>query len=178
MQNKEETPVWFAMRATYRRELKVKAQLEEIGMTTFIPMRYSVSGRGRQKKRELVPVIHNLIFVYAVPSQLQQVKISMPYLQYIIDTRSRQKIVVPDVQMRRFIEVAGTYDDHLLYFQPEELNLAKGTKVRIIGGQFEGYEGVFVKVKGARDKRVVVQIQGVIAMAMATVNPDFIEPIE
>lgn len=178
MQNKEEYPVWFAMRATYRRELKVKAQLEEMGMTTFVPMRYSVSGRGRQKKRELVPVIHNLIFVHAVPSLLQRVKESIPYLQYIVDTRSRQKIVVPDVQMQRFIEIAGTHDDHLIYLQPEELNLAKGTKVRITGGQFEGYEGVFVKVKGARDRRVVVQIQGVIALAMATVSPEFIEPLE
>ena len=33
--------------------------------------------------------------------------------------------------MQRFIAVAGTYNDHLLYFQPEELNLSKGTKVRI-----------------------------------------------
>ena len=50
--------------------------------------------------------------------------------------------------------------------------------MRITGGPFEGQEGVFVKVKGARDRRVVVQIQGVIAVAMATVNPDLIEPIE
>ena len=54
--------------------------------------------------------------------------------------------------MQRFIAVAGTYNDHLLYFQPEELNLSKGTKVRITGGDFEGQEGVFLKVKGARDQ--------------------------
>ena len=175
MENKQ---VWFAMRATYRREMKVKCVLEEEGLVTFIPMRYSVSGRGRQKRRELVPVIHNLIFVYATPEEMQRVKSTLPYLQYMIDTRSRQKIVVPDLQMKRFIEVAGTHDDGLLYFAPEELNLAKGARVRITGGPFEGQEGVFVKVKGARDRRVVVQIQGVIAVAMATVNPDLIEPIE
>ena len=43
---------------------------------------------------------------------------------------------------------------------------------------FEGYEGVFVKVKGARDRRVVISLQGVIAMAMATLSPDLIEVIE
>ena len=174
----EENPVWFAMRATYRREMKVKSLLEEEGMATFVPMRYSVHGRGRQKKRELVPVIHNLIFVNATPSEVKRVKASIPYLQFMVDTRSRQKIVVPDTQMKRFIEVAGTHDDNLLYFQPEELNLAKGTRVRIIGGPFEGQEGVFVKVKGARDRRVVIQVQGVIAVAMATVHPDLIEKID
>ena len=64
---------------------------------------------------------------------------------------------VPDSQMQRFIAVSGTYDDHLLYFQPDELNLSKGTKVRITGGEFEGQEGIFLKVKGARDRRVVIE---------------------
>ena len=102
---------------------------------------------------------------------------AITYLQYITDTRSGQKIVIPDHDMQRFIAVAGTYNDHLLYFQPEELNLSKGTKVRIIGGDFEGQEGVFLKVKGARDRRVVIAIQGIIAVAMATIHPDLIEVI-
>ena len=58
------------------------------------------------------------------------------YLQYITDTRSGKKIIIPDNEMQRFIAVAGTYSDHLLYFQPDELNLSKG-QVRITGGDFE-----------------------------------------
>lgn len=131
----------------------------------------------RKKVRALVPVVHNLLFVHARPSDVQRVKSQVTYLQYITDTRSGQKIIVPDSQMQRFIAVSGTYDDHLLYFQPDELNLSKGTKVRITGGEFEGQEGVFLKVKGARDRRVVIEIQGVIAVAMATIHPDLIEVI-
>lgn len=130
-----------------------------------------------KKVRALVPVVHNLLFVHARPSDVQRVKSQVTYLQYITDTRSGQKIIVPDGQMQRFIAVSGTYDDHLLYFQPDELNLSKGTKVRITGGEFEGQEGVFLKVKGARDRRVVIEIQGVIAVAMATIHPDLIEVI-
>ena len=80
--------------------------------------------------------------------------------------------------MRDFIAVTGTYDEHLLFFKPEEINPAKGTRVRIIGGDFAGYEGIFIKVKGARDRRVVICIQGIIAMAMATISPDLIEVIK
>ena len=43
--------------------------------------------------------------------------------------------------------------------------------------EFEGQEGIFLKVKGARDRRVVIEIQGVIAVAMATIHPDLIEVI-
>ena len=172
-----ETPLWHAMRATYRRELDAANRLEQENIGCFIPMQYKLRVRHGRKERVLQPVVRNLLFVHAAPSELQHVKQSLPYLQYITDTRNHQKIIVPDDQMRRFIAVAGTYDEQLLYFKPEELNLAKGTKVRILGGDFEGQEGIFLKVKGARDRRVVVAIQGVIAVAMATIHPDLIEPM-
>ena len=174
----KETEVWFAMRATYRRELEAMHLLEKANLGCFIPMQYKISIRRGRKVRALVPVIRNLVFVHARPSDVQRVKSQITYLQYITDTRSGQKIIIPDHEMQCFIAVAGTYNDHLLYFQPEELNLSKGTRVRITGGDFEGYEGVFVKVKGARDRRVVISLQGVIAMAMATLSPDLIEVIE
>lgn len=175
---KLESEIWFAMRATYRRELEIKALLESSNIDTFIPMRYELQTKGKQKRRQLVPVIHNLIFVYAIPSQLQVLKKDIGHLQYMTDSRSGEKIIIPEDQMKRFIAVAGTYNESLLYFNPETLNLAKGTKVRICGGEFEGQEGVFIKVKGARDRRVVIEIQGVIAVAIAAIHPDLIEIIE
>lgn len=176
MPNSEEKAVWFAMRATYRRELEAKKLLEAESLDTFVPMHY-VPVKGNKKKRQLVPVIHNLIFVYARPSHIQRIKKDILFLQYMMDRRTGQKIIVPEEQMKRFIAVAGTYHEQLLYFTPEEVNFSRGTKVRICGGEFEGQEGIFIKVKGARDKRVVVQVQGVIAVAMATIHPDLIEPI-
>lgn len=176
MRSSEEKPVWFAMRATYRREMEAKKLLDAESLDTFIPMHY-VPVKGNKKKRELVPVIHNLIFVYAQPSHIHRIKKDILFLQYMIDRRNGQKIIVPEEQMKRFIAVSGSYHEQLLYFSPEEVNLSRGTKVRICGGEFEGQEGIFIKVKGARDKRVVVQVQGVIAVALATIHPDLIEPI-
>lgn len=169
---------WFAMRATYRRGMQIKELLDKKGVSNFIPMRYEVFIKNGRKKRMLVPVIHDLVFVYAVQSELQKIKFKIPYLQYMMDIRNGQKIIVPDDQMRQFIAVAGTCDEHLIFFNLDEINLRKGTKVRITGGDFEGYEGIFIKVKGVRDRRVVIYLQGVIAMAMATLSPDLIEVIE
>ena len=76
---------WFAMRATYRRGMQIKALLDKEGINNFIPMRYEVRIRNGRKRRELVPVISDLIFVHAVQSELQKVKFKLPYFQYMID---------------------------------------------------------------------------------------------
>ena len=178
MEADRDSEIWYAMRATYRREPDAMRLLEKENLGCFIPMQYKISIKKGKKVRALVPVVHNLLFVHARPSELKRIKSQVAYLQYITDTRSGQKIIIPDNEMQRFIAVAGSYSDHLLYFQPDELNLSKGTKVRITGGDFEGQEGIFLKVKGSRDRRVVIAIQGVIAVAMATIHPNLIEVIK
>lgn len=179
MPNIGKSKLWFAMRVTYHREMLVKKLLDDEGIENFIPMYYQPV-KGKQKKGKIVPVIYGLIFVHATFSDIQYLKKErgIEYLQYIIDSRSREKIIVPEDQMRRFIAVVGTYHESLLYFQPNELNLKKGTRVRVCGGEFEGQEGIFVKVKGARDRRVVISIQGVIAVAIAAIHPDLIEVLD
>ena len=175
-QNKEKKH-WYAMRVTYSREVQMKENLEQRGIECFIPMRYHTKVIRGRKAKILKPVIHNLLFAHGTKTEIQEAKKYHEYLQYIID-REHQKIIVPDAQMQTFIAVAGTYDDQLIWVNPEDLNLKKGTRVRITAGDFAGQEGTFVKVKGARDKRVVIAIKGVIAVAMATLHPSLIEIIK
>lgn len=168
---------WFAMRATYRHELKMRDMLQQHSIESFIPMKYAFTTKGKKITRTLVPVVSGLIFVHTNQRTLQPLKAQNPYLQYIVD-KNREKIIVPEQQMRQFINVCSTYDDSLKFFDPTEINLTKGTRVKILAGEFEGYEGTFIKVKGARDRRVVIEIEGLIAVAMATISPELILPIK
>ncbi len=34
--------IWFPMRVTYQREMKVKSELDKLGIESFVPMRYKV----------------------------------------------------------------------------------------------------------------------------------------
>ena len=77
--------------------------------------------------------------------------------------------------MENFIRVAGTYEEKLIYLNPEPGDFAKGERVRIIGGSFAGAEGIFVRVKG--DRRVLINVQGVVAVATTYVHPSMIEKI-
>ena len=45
------------MRVTYQRELKMKSQLDELGIENFVPMQYEVTNQGGRSKYELVPAI-------------------------------------------------------------------------------------------------------------------------
>ena len=108
METEKETEVWYAMRATYRREPDAMRLLEKEKLDCFVPMQYKISMKKGKKVRILVPVIHNLLFVHACPSEVKCVKSKVTYLQYITDSRSGQKIIIPDNEMQRFIAVAGT----------------------------------------------------------------------
>ena len=168
---------WYAMRVTYNRALIARALLDREEVKNFIPMKCVEKVVGRRKVRQQVPAIGNLIFVYSNLQRIREIKEKMDYLQYLVNSRTKEKIVVPQDQMQRFIAIAGSSSDKLLWFNPDEINLTKGMRVRITDGEFKDYEGVLVKVKGARDKRVVVAIEGVIAVAMATIHPSLLEPV-
>lgn len=176
---REEPIHWYAMSVPYNRVLKVKKLLDEKQIECFVPMRYEVRTVRGRKVRLYVPAVSNLIFVHTTDSCLKLFKQTTSFLQYLVykvDGVS-QKIIVPDDQMEQFIRVCHTNDEHLIYLKPEEINLAKGTRVRILGGAFNGVEGIFVKVKGKRNRRVVVLIDHVSAIAISEVSPDLIEII-
>jgi transcription antitermination factor NusG len=87
-------------------------------------------------------------------------------------------MTVPEPQMRSFILVTGTEDERLLFLDPQSVDLKLGNRVRVIGGLFEGAEGVLVKVAGARDRRVVVKIDGVAAVATPKIERELLKIIE
>lgn len=166
---------WYAMRASYSQELKAKDILTSLNVESFVPMQLKLIMVKGKKIQRLVPIIHNLIFIRASSEQISDVKEKISFLRYIMDSQ-HNKIVVPEYQMQEFIKVSSTQDESLQYFSINEIDLEKGTRVRVHGGLFDGVEGVFLKVEGRRDKHLVVAIDGLIA-ASVRVKPDLIEKI-
>lgn len=178
MNNTTNNHSWFALRVTYSRELTLKKYLDREGIENFIPMRYEYIVKNERRIRKLVPAVHNLIFVYASRARIDAVKelvgLSSP-IRYIMDRETNQPIIVPDSQMRSFMAVAGNSDQELVYLEPSAVSFRKGERVRVTGGIFEGVEGEFIRVKN--DRRVVVSIRGVMAIATTFIHPSLIEPI-
>ena len=178
-QNKDCQLHWYAVRVTYSRELSLKDYLDKENIENFIPMHYEYIIRNERRVRKLVPAIHNLVFVRSTRACIDEIKnnpaLNIP-VRYIMNRETRQPVIIPDAQMRSIILVAGTYDEAVIYVEPEELKLVKGTKVRITGGVFEGAVGEFVRLR--HDRRVVVNIEGVMAVATTFIHSSLIEPID
>lgn len=171
-----EVAQWYAIRVTYNRELKVKDDLDARGIECFVPMQYRREERNGVMVKRLVPSVHNLIFIKLKPSEMTEYKrtTALP-IRYIMNRETRKPITVPNREMENFIRVAGTYEEKLIYLTPDPGDFSKGERVRIIGGPFQGAEGIFVRLKG--DRRVLINIQGVVAVASTYVHPSMIEKL-
>lgn len=183
--NQSETSLsWFVLNAVFGRELRVKELLETQGIEAFVPMRYLIKMKRGRKERVLVSAISNFVFVHTTKEILENFKADLlsqyGYPTYFVTRKIGERrtiVTVPDQQMREFIRVASQLEEDVLYFPPEEIQLEKGDRVRIIGGNLDGLEGTLLKVKGKRSKRVVVSIAGVAAVAAYYISPDLIQVI-
>ena len=181
-QSSNETAAWYVLRVTYQRELIAKRKLDELHIESFVPTRQVKcklrNGRVSMQRRALV---HNYIFIHADRATIDNVKrFELPYLRYVMHNKDnvRQMMTVPEEQMHNFMLITGTEDERLMLLQPESVDIALGTRVRITGGLFAGAEGVLIKVAGARDRRVVVKIDGVAAVATPKIEKELLEIIE
>lgn len=169
---------WFVMSA-YKNEKKAEEKLSgKDGLEYFIPKCYAVRVYHGVKSKRLVPVIPNLVFVHASRKQITDFKKYHNFLQFVTREKSTglEYLVVPDEQMESFITIASQYEETTVYYKPEEIDIRKGTRVCIHGGKLDGVKGVFMRVQGKRNHRVVVMLEGVMAVS-AEVHPDLIEVI-
>lgn len=169
--------VWYAMKTTFCRELKAKAILDGANIENFIPMQQRSVVVNGKRKQVVEPAMHNLLFVKCDLKQIVEIKSKVNYLHNMLERRESYlaPIIVPTQEMEQFIELLGRDMKRILYVDITTTNLSAGTRVKIVGGEFEGYDGILMKVKGARDRRVVLNIEGVVAVAMASIDASLIE---
>ena len=174
--------IWFPMRVTYSREMKVKRELDRLGIENFVPMTYRlIDTEGADPHRELFPTINNLIFVRSTQERLSELKQTnevLEPLRYMMDrTASLEHAImtVADREMENFMRVASRTDDSVMFLDEKSVIGKEGKHVRIMGGVFKGVEGVIRRVK--RCKRVVVELEGIASVAIAYVPAVFLKEI-
>lgn len=173
--------LWYAMSATFGREMKAKEFLEKNNVRCFVPLRYQlVKGRSKDKVRKLVPAISNLVFVNATKDNIKILKTKLPYLQYHTrpDGGKNIPITVPCAQMEQFIAACNTYNEKMSFVRPDEIRLTEGTRIRIVGGAFDGIEGTFVRIDKGKQKHVVINVDRIAAIVLAKVNDGYIQVLE
>lgn len=168
------------MYCTYGSELKVKAELDRLKVENYLPMACMQVEQDGEKRREMVPAIHNLIFVHESQQEITRLKMfnkkctAMQYMIHrpsVVSDRS-EIIVVPDVQMDNFIRVTSVMSDDLVYLKYTDFLDKVSQRVRVIEGNFAGAEGVIKRIK--KDRVVVVLVKGVAAVAITHLPPSYL----
>ena len=166
---------WFPMRVTYGREVKVKEALDKLGIDNFLPMHYELVDPGDgNKKRLLVPAIHNLIFIHDSREDITLLKTTRREFQplryitkHFAESVADNILTVPETQMRNFMRVASVQDDSVMFLDNSDYLNKVGRRVLITEGYFAGVEGVIKRIK--KNKHVVVQLEGLAAVAVTYV---------
>lgn len=175
---------WFPMRVTYNRELKVKASLDQLNIKTFLPIKTKLVERNGHRHFEQVPAIHNLLFVHSTRDTLTGLKMTeddFSPLRYMmtrpLDPTARPEVIhIPEREMENFIRVASITDDRVMFLDYSDVAHKVGRRVIITEGDFAGIEGTVKRVK--KNRHVVIQLEGVAAVALAYVPSSHLKFLE
>ena len=178
MNENNEEKIWFSLGCTsLQKELKVRDDARQYGLEAFVPLTYEVKSYRGQKHRTLVPAISRLLFVKGT---LDEVKDYIQHAHYVVFIRKstfsnkEDYLTVPNKAMEDFIAVTENHEEHVMYFRPEEISLQAGDKIRIKGGLYDGREGIIMRIKGKRNRHLVVQIPGIL-IAAVELSPEMVE---
>ena len=105
------------MYVKYRQELKVQKALTDQDILSFIPMTEVLGRRNGVDQRNVVPAIHNLIFIYSSQERITWMKMHnevctrMQYMSFRNNSDNTSTIItVPENQMQNIIKAATVKD--------------------------------------------------------------------
>ena len=180
MNNIEKNAVaWYVLRVTYQREITASKALEELQIEHYVP---TIRTRIRNDKGVSIgwktePLVHNYIFIHDSYENILKIKQGkLDYLRFMMGKDESGMLsmpqYMPDKQMADFMKVVRTMGSKPV---DPNIDLKKGDHVRVLTGPFEGVEGIYIKMPNRHEKRVVIKILGVAAVATMALNASDVE---
>lgn len=157
----EESLHWYALKIFYNKVQPLIADCKKTGLEFFAP----------------VEVIHSLLFLHCTEGELNGFLADHQQGVYVYrQAASRQPAVIRDREMEifRFVVTAGHQGLELLGDDRPEYHM--GDRVVVTDGPFKGAEGHIKRIK--KDRRLVVTIPGVVAVATAYIHPSMLKKVD
>ena len=159
MEAMTETVRWYAIKVYYNRMKQLREQLAVDGIRFFIPS-----------------MVSSLLFVQASNDYLMQFEEGYRGRLWVYrDLLTGKPSAIPEREMEVFIFVCTAGQQGLSYLGEDKPEYHKGDRVRVTDGIFKGAEGYVKRIK--KDRRLVVSIRGVVAVATSYIPPQFLEII-
>ena len=170
--------LWYALGCTSpKHELKVRDDARRYGLDAFVPLKYEVKKVRGVERRVLVPAVTRIVLVKGTLAEVEDYLAHAHFVVFIqrsAYSNHKAYLTVTPHAMENFIAVTEMTERHVTYFRPEEITLREGDQIRIRGGLYDGREGIIMRIKGKRNRHLVVQIPGILIAAIE-LSPDMIE---
>ena len=151
-ENRLSSGVWYALQTFYQKELEVESFLREQGYQPFIPRLYrEITGKGGKKSRQLVPAVHNLLFLSKHGDGREQARllVECPVPVRLMCHRDTGLFYeIPDQEMMEFRAICDPEFSDTLYTTRDFAEARPGKLVRVIHGHFKGRVGKLVRFQG------------------------------
>ena len=167
---------WYALKVFWNRVPRLQEICAGAAWETYVPMKVVEEfkdGGVRYVEKQLVP---SLLFVKCTEAWLQEERRreTIPFMPYP-EAESFRPRPIPELEMQMFIMVTSTKHKDLLFLGGDRSEWHQGDKVRVTGGVFKGAEGYVKRIK--KDRRIVITVSGVAAVATSYIHPSFLEKI-
>lgn len=152
---------WYAIKVYYNRITQLIALCHEKELEFFAP----------------TDIIRSLLFVRCAEADVVHLATDSHTKAWVYrNPEGTRPAAIPDREMEvfRFVVTAGREGLLLLGDDRPEYHL--GDRVVVIEGPFKGAEGHIKRIK--KDRRLVVTIPGVVAVATAYIHPNLLRKIE
>ena len=150
---------WFALKVFYNKVFEIEDILKKDKIETYIPCEETLMERNGIKKKLRRPVINSLMFFRSTVCRALEV----------------QRQFIPDREMNIFMLVTSSGEQGMEYFGEDNSKFQQGERVRVIDGKFKGAEGVICRIR--KNRRLVVTVQGVCAVATSYIPQAFLQRI-
>ena len=199
---------WYAVKVFYNRVFDLEALLEAYGIETYVACEaVELKGRdhsaalkkladesdsiAHKKYVQIGPVVYkkktlvnSLLFARADDEHLAIIEEKLSDKDtgikkgFIYKDSTRKKYsIIPEWQMNSFKYVTSSGDDGFIVIPKEKIpHYNTGDRVRVTDGPFKGCEGHIIRIK--KDRRLMVCIEGVLAVATGYIPQKLLEKVE
>lgn len=169
--------VWLYMRVSYGREKKIQEYLESKGIEVFRPTTEKETVVAGVKKQNICSLIPNVLFVHSTIHKMKDFVGKYPteclhhfYEPYRDEQghvigAGRRPIVIPDNQMQSFQIWTKSINENKIFLDTTTFAFKTNDIVRVIEGEFKGFTGHVVRIKGQNRVGIIVDGIGFISTA-------------
>ena len=176
---------WYVLRDLARPNAKNPAykQLQEMpGMVdcVFVPLKQLVFKEFGKRVVRFVTYMSDLVFVHKSKEELDTIVREIPLLQYryVRGGKQYEAMTVRHKDLEKFREAVSKTDEVEYYSYDEVTPQLYGSRIRIIGGRLDGFEGRLMTKKGSKFKRLLIDLQECNLSAAILVESEYIQVLK